>query len=200
MLKASMAIMAMAGAAQIASANLALPIASPNYSSAGTPTGQSFSFTASTSEDIIAYFAGASAADTDTLGMSVNGVSTGSFGLNNQTSLIGDSFNLGHVNAGQLVVFELFNADLNTTFLSSENNRTYSTSFSASYGIPSGTFVAFEDLKFSNTDYDYNDLQFVFQEVPTTAVPEPSTVVAGALLLLPFGVSTLRILRKARKA
>lgn len=28
------------------------------------------------------------------------------------------------------------------------------------------------------------------------AVPEPSTVVAGALLLLPFGVSTLRILRK----
>lgn len=35
---------------------------------------------------------------------------------------------------------------------------------------------------------------------PGTAVPEPSTVVAGALLLLPFGVSTLRILRKSRKA
>lgn len=31
-------------------------------------------------------------------------------------------------------------------------------------------------------------------------VPEPSTVVAGALLLLPFGVSTLRILRKNKKA
>ncbi len=31
---------------------------------------------------------------------------------------------------------------------------------------------------------------------PMLAVPEPSTVVAGALLLLPFGVSTLRILRK----
>jgi hypothetical protein len=29
-----------------------------------------------------------------------------------------------------------------------------------------------------------------------SAVPEPSTVVAGFLLLLPFGVSTLRILRK----
>ena len=27
-------------------------------------------------------------------------------------------------------------------------------------------------------------------------VPEPSTVVAGVLLLLPFGVSTVRILRK----
>lgn len=34
---------------------------------------------------------------------------------------------------------------------------------------------------------------------PGTAVPEPSTVVAGALLLLPFGVSTVRMLRKSRK-
>ena len=32
------------------------------------------------------------------------------------------------------------------------------------------------------------------------AVPEPTTVVAGALLLLPFGISTLRILRKDSKA
>jgi hypothetical protein len=29
-----------------------------------------------------------------------------------------------------------------------------------------------------------------------TSVPEPSTIVAGALLLLPLGVSTLRILRR----
>jgi hypothetical protein len=34
----------------------------------------------------------------------------------------------------------------------------------------------------------------------TAAVPEPSTVVAGALLLLPFGVSALRRLGKSRKA
>jgi hypothetical protein len=33
----------------------------------------------------------------------------------------------------------------------------------------------------------------------STAVPEPSTVVAGALLLLPFGVSTVRILRKHKQ-
>jgi hypothetical protein len=31
-----------------------------------------------------------------------------------------------------------------------------------------------------------------------TPIPEPTTVVAGALLLLPFGVSTLRALRKRR--
>jgi len=29
-----------------------------------------------------------------------------------------------------------------------------------------------------------------------TAVPEPSTMIAGALLLLPIGASTLRMLRK----
>ncbi|MBE0542201.1 MAG: hypothetical protein IH623_12510 [Verrucomicrobia bacterium] len=33
-----------------------------------------------------------------------------------------------------------------------------------------------------------------------TVVPEPTTVIAGALLLLPFGMSTLRMLRKNRQA
>ncbi len=33
---------------------------------------------------------------------------------------------------------------------------------------------------------------------PISAVPEASTVIAGALLLLPLGASTLRILRKNR--
>jgi hypothetical protein len=33
-----------------------------------------------------------------------------------------------------------------------------------------------------------------------TIVPEPTTMIAGALLLLPFGASTLRILRKNRAA
>ncbi len=32
-----------------------------------------------------------------------------------------------------------------------------------------------------------------------TSVPEPSTIVAGALLLLPFGISTVRILRKSKQ-
>jgi hypothetical protein len=31
-------------------------------------------------------------------------------------------------------------------------------------------------------------------------VPEPTTIIAGALLLVPFGVSTLRVLRKTRAA
>ena len=35
-------------------------------------------------------------------------------------------------------------------------------------------------------------------DVQLTAVPEPTTLIAGALLLLPFGASTLRILRRGR--
>jgi hypothetical protein len=45
---------------------------------------------------------------------------------------------------------------------------------------------------------DLSSISRVSQSFHQTAVPEPSTVVAGALLLLPFGVSTLRILRKSK--
>ena len=33
-------------------------------------------------------------------------------------------------------------------------------------------------------------------DISLVAVPEPTTMIAGALLLLPFGASTLRMLRK----
>ncbi len=36
--------------------------------------------------------------------------------------------------------------------------------------------------------------------VVANPVPEPTTMIAGALLLIPFGASTLRMLRKSRKA
>jgi hypothetical protein len=38
------------------------------------------------------------------------------------------------------------------------------------------------------------------ESITISSVPEPTTVIAGLLLLLPFGVSTLRILRKSRMA
>ena len=43
-------------------------------------------------------------------------------------------------------------------------------------------------------------LSDVEQSYHQTAVPEPTTIIAGALLLLPFGASTLRILRRNRIA
>jgi hypothetical protein len=42
----------------------------------------------------------------------------------------------------------------------------------------------------------YGDVQSLIG--PVSAVPEPTTMLAGALLLLPFGMSTLRVLRKSR--
>ena len=53
-------------------------------------------------------------------------------------------------------------------------------------------FMVTTDGKFDN---DSTGLQAL-----VTAVPEPTTLIAGALLLLPFGASTLRILRRNRVA
>jgi len=55
-------------------------------------------------------------------------------------------------------------------------------------------------LTFSYTGItDIGGVQFGFGTAGYT-VPEPSTVVAGALLLLPFAASTVRFMRKNRKA
>ena len=42
--------------------------------------------------------------------------------------------------------------------------------------IPVGTFVAWEDLPFTASDFNYNDLDFVFTNV-SVSVPDP---IAGA--------------------
>jgi hypothetical protein len=42
--------------------------------------------------------------------------------------------------------------------------------------------------------------QLIPESTYNTVVPEPTTMLAGALLLLPFGASTVRILRKSRAA
>ena len=48
-----------------------------------------------------------------------------------------------------------------------------------------------------NAQYGLTAQEMIFDAV---AVPEPTTLVAGALMLLPFGASTLRILRRNRVA
>ena len=52
----------------------------------------------------------------------------------------------------------------------------------------------FSQQEFPNLAIDQTTLSL--NEAP---VHEPTTIIAGALLLLPFGASTLRILRKTRK-
>jgi hypothetical protein len=56
------------------------------------------------------------------------------------------------------------------------------------------------DLHFYQTTPGGSSASPIIDNVTLSTVPEPTTVVAGALLLLPFGASTLRILRKSRIA
>ena len=59
--------------------------------------------------DIIAYFAGSTASFENTLGLQVNGISTGIFGLDNKSTPLGGNSNLGHANAGDVLTFVLHN-------------------------------------------------------------------------------------------
>src|SRR5262245_63413823 len=58
------------------------------YPNPGSPNPATYSFTAAFTGDVIAYFAGSSASFENTLGLQINGVSTGIFGLNNKTSMV----------------------------------------------------------------------------------------------------------------
>jgi hypothetical protein len=57
--------------------------------------------------------------------------------------------------------------------------------------MTTGTFNF--DLLFAEVDGAPAVLQL---DLPLLPVPEPSTVMAGVLLLVPFGASTLRMLRR----
>ena len=73
-----------------------------------------------------------------------------------------------------------------------------------------GTFAASVSDPLSFTFYTYDGSQLVDETLmnwsgttwtsSTVPVTEPTTVIAGALLLLPFGASAFRILRKNRAA
>ena len=72
------------------------------------------------------------------------------------------------------------------------HNHVYSTAYTATSplysGIPVGTYVGFEDLRFPNSDFNYYDESFVFIGVSSTtygSVPEPSTLVAGSIAIAP---------------
>jgi hypothetical protein len=208
------ALLALTGAVQMANANI--------------------TFTA-TGTDVTAYYVGGDASDLDLVGMLVNvnsydaiqlqtAINNMAFPISNvsQGTPITTPFDLGSVNVGDSLVFVLKNTVTKSYILSDSTLNdilngnantgghdyitTDSTTYTGSTPLPSGTYVGFEDLlPGQNSDFDRNDLEFVFQNITPRdpnvgSVPEPTTVVAGALLLLPFGVSTLRILRNRKLA
>lgn len=173
------------------------------YPTAGAENPQTYSFTASVTGDLVAYFAGSGAAFENQLGLLVNGVSTGLVGLNNHTSSIGQSFNFGHVDAGDVLTFVDFVTGYATWFSdptrnSGNDNHVYSTSAAvgeAFAGSPAGTYVAFEDLSFPGSDFNYFDHTFVFT---VAAVPELST---WAMMILGFaGIAYLAYRRRKQAA
>jgi hypothetical protein len=204
--------LAMAGLGSVARAD-AIPYPCCGYNAT------TYTFTATSTGEIDAYFAGSTAGYDNELGLWVNGVSTGIIGLDNHTSALGQELDLGSVMAGDTLVFVLQNNSLGedaysnpalnlsyddgpATGTTDGHNHVYSTPYTATSpiidSIPVGIFVAFEDLPFPGSDYNYNDEDFVFTN--TTEVvssPEASTWV---MMLAGFGGLGFAALRRSRKA
>lgn len=214
-LQIAIALVALAGATQPAQAAI-IP-----YPNVGTENPVTYSFTATASGDVWGYFAAQTgAAYTEEVGLMVNGVLTpNGFGLNNHSTATGQGFDFGTVTAGDTLVFVLnvinppeavgtvySDPSLNASYDGGTGqNHIYSVAYNASSdlldpSVPSGTYVAFEDLPAPISDWNYQDDTFVFTDtsMTQTVVPEPSSFLAGALLLLPLGASTMRILRRKR--
>ena len=180
------------------------------YPDVGIPNTAIYSFTAANTGDIIAYFAGSTASYDNELGLLVDGVSTGIIGLDNHTSTLGESLDLGHADAGDTLTFVLQNNSLGKDAYSNPalnvaydtngsdgHQHVYSTAYTATSpiidSIPVGTFVAFEDLPFPNSDFNYNDEDFVFTNVAEHVVTEPVS-----LSLLGIGLVGLGLIRKRK--
>lgn len=160
------------------------------YPGTGTENPALYTFTATSTGDLSAYFYASTASYDETLGMLVNGVDTGVNGLENHQTAYGTQLDFGNVHAGDVLTFYINVANTGATYYSNKAlngdgvNHVYSTSFSGDGGtIPAGTYVAFEDLP-SGGDLNYRDEEFVFTNT-TTTVPEPAGV---ALMLAGLGL------------
>lgn len=179
---AAIAVFSLATAAQAA-----LPV----YSPVGTPSATPNIFVSSGTGDVTAYFAGFSAALDSRIGVSINGAPVAFFGLLNKTSTLGQSLVLGQASVGDTLEFVLKvgNSGPFYSTTAADNtgglNHAWSTVYEGgSFGIPRGTFVAFEDLP-NLGDRDYNDHRFVFTFPGAGAIPEPAT---WGLMIAGFGL------------
>lgn len=167
------------------------------YSPVGTVAPTNY-FTATSTGSVTGYFYGFSAADDDQIKMcDVTAGYCSALAFDNQTTAVGTSNNFGAVTTGDTLVFDLYNLSTGK-ILSSDPadssdgiNHAYATAYGGGYaGIPAGTFIGMEDLTVPGSDLDYNDDQFVIQNV-TVSTPEPSS-----FLLLGVGIVGLLGLKR----
>jgi hypothetical protein len=155
-------------------------------------------FNAVETGDLVGYFSGSSAAYENQIGVIVNGVQLGGYGLDDHSSTVGQSVNFGHVNAGDNIVFTLnvlsegYKLYSNTALNSDHMDHTYATVFSGQTSggamIPAGVYLGFEDQLATISDLDYNDEDVVFSNVGMTANPEPMSFVLFGTGLLALGL------------
>src|SRR5207248_9656844 len=128
-----------------------------SYPTTGIQTHVIYTFTATATGDVVAYFAGSTASFENTLGLNINGVSTGIFGLDNQTTPVGTSLILGSATIGDTLTFVMHNVVPGLGDLFSDptmngaydggvsHNHIYSTIYTGTGpvfpGVPPGIFV-----------------------------------------------------------
>ena len=182
-MKAKILALAAVGLIGLATSSIAGPIPYPNV---GTLNPDVYTFKAIANGPIVAYFFGSSAAYGSQIGLSVNNLSTGVYGLQDNLSYYGQMLTLtvGNVSAGDILEFALQVSTSNsggppplsyTLYSTPSDNadgqqHVYSTAWGGDSIIPAGTYVGFEDISPATSgDMDYNDEQFVFTNVGETA-------------------------------
>jgi hypothetical protein len=108
--------------------------------------------------------------------------SDGQGGISDSTSVNLTGMVYTGLNANLLALLAGKNGNLNLTFQFSGSSPSLSSIYAGNTGITTASFSG-----------------SISSATAVSSVPEPSTVVAGALLLLPLGVSALRILRKNKQ-
>jgi hypothetical protein len=181
-----------------------------SYPDVGTENPISYTFTATATGDITAYFFGSSAGYDDKIGMidSTTGASNGTT-VDNNSSVYSQSFNFGNVTQGDLLTFYMIvngaptwvysNPALNVPYdyPYTGANHVYATTFEASTDylyIPSGVYMGFEDWPAPISDFDYNDDMIVVTNVTLDPVPEP-----GTMALFSIGMFGLAVFGKRRR-